>query len=228
MKKILLFFILIIIPEITFSHPSHYNEFKKIEMEIFKDGKKIGYSIYEFAYKENTLEVVNKTEFEVKLLGVKIFSIKSNGVEKYYNDKLVSFFSKTYQNDKEKFVQLKFNKEDQVYEIKGSSFTGNTKSEHVIGNWWNHKILLSETQISPLSGSIKDQVVTFVEKEIINIYGKEYLVDKFSIKSKDETLNEDKKLNFNVWFEPKSKLILKVEYNRMGNWIYILKNTIMR
>ena len=228
MKKILLFFILIIIPEITFSHPSHYNGFKKIEMEIFKDGKKIGYSIYEFAYKENTLEVVNKTEFEVKLLGVKIFSIKSNGIEKYYNDKLVSFFSKTYQNNKEKFVQLKFNKEDQVYEIKGSSFTGNTKLEHVIGNWWNHKILLSETQISPLSGSIKYQVVTFVEKEIINIYGKEYLVDKFSIKSKDETLNEDKKLNFNVWFEPKSKLILKVEYNRMGNWIYILKKTIMR
>ena len=154
------------------SHPSHYNSFKKIEMEIFKDGKKIGYNIYEFSYKENTLEVVNKTEFEVKLLGVKIFSIKSNGIERYYNDKLVSFFSKTYQNNKEKFAQVKFNTKDQVYEIKGSSFSGNTKLEHVIGNWWNHKILQSETQISPISGSIKDQVVTFIKRKELIFMGK--------------------------------------------------------
>ena len=50
---------------------------------------------------------------------------------------------------------------------------------NIIGNWWNHRILESETQISPLSGSIKDQVVTFLKKEKIQIYGKEYLLINF-------------------------------------------------
>ena len=74
---------------------------------------------------------------------------------------------------------------------------------NIIGNWWNHKILESETQISPLSGSVKDQVVTFLKKEKIQIYGKEYFAHKFSLKSKDEKLNENKKLDFEIWFEPK-------------------------
>ena len=77
-----------------------------------------------------------------------------------------------------------------------------------------------------MSGSIRDQVVTFLKKEKIQIYGKEYLAHKFSLKSKDEKLNENKKLDFEIWFEPKKNLILKVRYNRMGTWEYVLKNVI--
>ncbi len=77
-----------------------------------------------------------------------------------------------------------------------------------------------------MSGSIKDQVVTFLKKEKIQIYGKEYLAHKFSLKSKDESLKENKKLDFEIWFEPNKNLILKVRYNRMGTWEYVLKNVI--
>ena len=38
---------------------------------------------------------------------------------------------------------------------------------NIIGNWWNHKFLQSESQISPLSGSIKPQTIEFIKKEII-------------------------------------------------------------
>ena len=34
--------------------------------------------------------------------------------------------------------------------------------KNVIGNWWNHDILRTDSQISPLSGSIKTQVVKFI------------------------------------------------------------------
>ncbi len=85
----------------------------------------------------------------------------------------------------------------------------------------------SEAQISPLSGSVKDQVVTFLGKEKVQIYGKEYLAHKFSLKSKDESISENKKLDFEIWLEPKKNLILKVKYNRMGSWEYILKNVIV-
>ena len=227
MKKFLLCFILLLYPQGLNGHVSHYKNIKKIEMEIFKDGKNIGYCNYEFTKNNDSIKIYNETNFEVKLLGIKVFSINSIGTEIYKNNKLFSFNSNTLQNDKKKFVNLILNENEDVFDIKGSSYTGKANRNNIIGNWWNHKILESETQISPLSGSVKDQVVTFLGKEKIQIYGKEYLAHKFSLKSKDESISENKKLDFEIWLEPKKNLILKVKYNRMGSWEYILKNVIV-
>ena len=227
MKKFLICFILLLYPQGLNSHVSHYKNIKKIEMEIFKDGKNIGYCNYEFTKNNDSIKIYNETNFEVKLLGIKVFSINSIGTEIYKNNKLFSFNSNTLQNDKKKFVNLIFNKAEDVFDINGSSYTGKANRNNIIGNWWNHKILESETQISPLSGSVKDQVVTFLGKEKVQIYGKEYLAHKFSLKSKDESISENKKLDFEIWLEPKKNLILKVKYNRMGSWEYILKNVIV-
>ena len=227
MKKFLLCFILLLYPQGLNSHVSHYKNIKKIEMEIFKDGKNIGYCNYEFTKNNESIKIYNETNFEVKLLGIKVFSINSIGTEIYKNNKLFSFNSNTLQNDKKKFVNLILNENEDVFDIKGSSYTGKANRNNIIGNWWNHKILESETQISPLSGSVKDQVVTFLGKEKVQIYGKEYLAHKFSLKSKDESISENKKLNFEIWLEPKKNLILKVKYNGMGSWEYILKNVIV-
>ena len=227
MKKFLLCFILLLYPQGLNGHVSHYKNIKKIEMEIFKDGKNIGYCNYEFTKNNDSIKIYNETNFEVKLLGIKVFSINSIGTEIYKNNKLFSFNSNTLQNDKKKFVNLILNENEDVFDIKGSSYTGKANRNNIIGNWWNHKILESETQISPLSGSVKDQVVTFLGKEKVQIYGKEYLAHKFSLKSKDESISENKKLNFEIWLEPKKNLILKVKYNRMGTWEYILKNVIV-
>ena len=226
MKKFLIFFILLLYPQGLNAHVSHYINIKKIEMEIFKDGKNIGYCNYEFTKNDDSIKIYNETNFEVKLLGIKVFSINSIGTEIYKNNKLFSFNSNTLQNDKKKFVNLILNENEDVFEIKGSSYTGKANRNNIIGNWWNHKILESETQISPLSGSVKDQVVTFLGKEKVQIYGKEYLAHKFSLKSKNESISENKKLDFEIWLEPKKNLILKVKYNRMGSWEYILKNVI--
>ena len=226
MKKFLLCFILLLYPQGLNGHVSHYKNIKKIEMEIFKDGKNIGYCNYEFTKNNDSIKIYNETNFEVKLLGIKVFSINSIGTEIYKNNKLFSFNSNTLQNDKKKFVNLILNENEDVFDIKGSSYTGKANRNNIIGNWWNHKILESETQISPLSGSVKDQVVTFLGKEKVQIYGKEYLAHKFSLKSKDESISENKKLDFEIWLEPKKNLILKVKYNRMGSWEYILKNVI--
>ena len=80
-------------------------------------------------------------------------------------DQLISYNSRTLQNDKKKFVDLTYNKNTKKFDIKGSSFNGEALTNNVIGNWWNHKILQADSQISPISGSIKEQVVTFIGKE---------------------------------------------------------------
>ena len=82
----------------------------------------------------------------------------------------------------------------------------------------------ASSQISPISGSIKEQIVTFVAKEKVIINGKEYETDHFKLTSKDMTLPDDKRLNFDIWLDKKTSLIVKVTYQRMGNWEYRLKN----
>jgi hypothetical protein len=203
---------------------AHYNKFNKIEMEILRDGEVIGYNYYFFKKDSDNTTVTNQLKFSVKLFGATIFEVESFGEEKYIKDKLISFNSKTHQNKKDKFVQLKLNDEENEYDIKGSSYTGSASLENVIGNWWSHKILQANSQISPISGSIKEQVVTFIGKEKIELYGKMYEVEHFKLTSKDMTLPKDKRLNFDIWFDKKNALILKVAYSRMGNWEYKVKN----
>ena len=223
MKKFLFFIFLLIYSSNSNAHMAHYNKFNKIEMEILGDGEVIGYNYYFFKRDSDNTTVTNQLKFTVKLFGATIFEVESFGEEKYVKDKLVSFNSKTRQNKKDKYVQLKINEKENEYDIKGSSYTGSTSVENVIGNWWNHKILQTNSQISPISGSIKEQVVTFISKEKIELYGKMYEVEHFKLTSKDMSLPKDKRLNFDIWFNKKNALILKVAYSRMGNWEYRVK-----
>jgi hypothetical protein len=224
MKKYIYILILFLFTSQSQSNTSHYKNLSKIEMEIFRNNETIGYSNYFFEHEDNTMIVKNYTQFKVKLLGINIFSISSEGVEKYEDNKLVFFKSITFQNNKEKFVNLKYDKKSNKFIIDGSSFKGKAEIDNVIGNWWNQKILIANSQISPLSGSIKKQKVNFLKKEIIELYGKSYEVLHFKLKSKNENLPKEKKLNFDIWLDPRKGLIVKIAYERMGKWEYRLKN----
>jgi len=223
MKKLLFLTFLLIYSFNSSAHMAHYNKFNKIEMEILRDGEVIGYNYYFFKKDEENTTVTNQLKFTVKLFGATIFEVESFGEEKYIKDKLISFNSKTRQNKKDKYVQLKLNENENEYDIKGSSYTGSASLENIIGNWWSHKILQTNTQISPISGSIKEQVVTFIGKEKIELYGQTYDVEHFKLTSKDMSIPKDKRLNFDIWFDKKNALILKVAYSRMGNWEYRVK-----
>ncbi len=224
MKKFLLLIFLLVYPFSSIAHMSHYNKFNKIEMEILKDGEVIGYNYYFFKKDKNKTIVTNQIKFTVKLFGATVFEIEGYSEEKYIKDKLISFNSKTLQNNKKKFVNLKLNELTNEYEIKGSSYSGKATTDNVIGNWWSHKILQTNSQISPISGSIKEQVVTFIGKEKLSLYGKTYDVEHFKLTSKDMSISKDKRLNFDIWFDKNSGLILKVSYARLGNWEYKVKN----
>ena len=223
MKK---FFILIIVlfSSNVLAHMEHYNKYNKIEMDIFRNGELIGYNNYFFTRKGNETKVTNQIKFSVKVFGATIFQVEGYGEEKYLKDQLISYDSKTLQNDKEKFVNLVFDKDKNKFNIKGSSYSGEASINNIIGNWWSHKILQTDSQVSPISGSIKEQVVTFIGKEKIQQYGQTYEVDHFKLNSKDMSLPKDKRLDFDIWFDKKNSMIIKVSYSRMGNWEYRLKN----
>ena len=224
MKKFLFFIFFLTYSFSSVAHMAHYSKFNKIEMEILKDGEVIGYNNYFFNKDKNETTITNQIKFTVKLFGATIFEIEGYGEEKYIKDKLISFNSKTRQNNKDKYVNLKLDEQENTFNIKGSSYSGKASTDNVVGNWWSHKILQTNSQISPVSGSIKEQVVTFVGKEKLELYGKTYDVEHFKLTSKDMSIPKDKRLDFDIWFDKKNALILKVAYSHLGNWEYRVKN----
>ena len=223
MKKIFITVLILIVGTIKTSFSEDIVNLNYIEMEVLRNGDVIGFSNYKFSKENRFLKVENETKFKVDILGVNIFKINSLGTEIYKNNNLVSFESETFQNKKVKYVNLKLSEDKTEYLINGSSYKGNATLDNVIGNWWNYKILQTDTQISPLSGSIKKQQVKYIGDEVLEILGRKINSNKFSLKSKNQNIAEDKKLDFIVWIDPSTNIILKVSYERMGSWEYKLK-----
>jgi len=221
-KSICIFFILFSFFNV-FADESHYKNISKIEMEVLRNEKIIGYSNYFFKHSGDTMIVENYTKFNVEMFGINVFTINSKSKEIYEKDKLLSFESSTLQNDKKKFVKLIYDENKNKFIINGSSYVGEANLENIIGNWWNAKILETKTQISPLSGSIKKQSVKLTGKDEIEFNGKKIKLMQFKLKS-TEDLPDDKKLDFDIWLDPNEGIIFKVKYNRLGSWEYRLKN----
>jgi len=223
MKKYIYIFYILFSFFNVFADESHYKNLSKIEMDVLRNDKVIGYSNYFFKHAKDTMMVENYTKFIVEMFGVKVFSIDSKSKEIYQKDKLISFESTTLQNDKKKYVKLNYDEKKNKFIINGSSYVGEANLDNVIGNWWNSKILEAKTQISPLSGSIKKQTIKLTNKGETEFNGKKIKLFQFKLKS-TEDLPDDKKLDFDIWLDPKESIIFKVKYNRLGSWEYRLKN----
>ena len=116
-----------------------------------------------------------------------------------------------------------FDNSKKIFNIKGSSFSGKAPPNAVVGNWWNHNILQSEVVVSPLSGSLKFQEVIFLSKEILKIDDNIFNTSRFKIILR-KNIDDEKKEEFNVWLDDKSKIILKVSYSKFGDWEYVVTN----
>lgn len=190
-------------------------------MEIFRNDKLIGINNFYFSKENNLMKVKNIVQFKISIAGIDLMKVDSKSSGIYKDDMLIKFNSKTKQNDKDKFVNLYLDQNQFV--IDGSSFSGKTSSNYIIGNYWNHSVVKSAAQISPLSGSVKKQKVKFLGKENITLYGNNYSTLHFKILS-SEDLPDDKKINLDIWYDEKTLLLLKVSYKKLGLWEYRLKN----
>ena len=221
--KIILFLIFLIYPFFSYSHVNHYDKLKIIEMDVLRNGKKIGYNKYSFRNQNNLLIVNNEINFATKLMGINLLVVNGSSTETYKNGKLIKFNSDTIQNKKEKYNKLILDENNKTFKINGSSFKGALPSTALVGNWWNHSILQSEMIVSPLSGSLKFQEVYFLSKETLKIKNDNYITSKFKIIMR-KNIGDKKKEEFNIWLDDKSKIILKVSYSKFGNWEYIVTN----
>ena len=223
MKKILLSIIFYFFYSFSLSHVQHYDDINYLEYDLYRNDNLIGKHTYNFVREGNNLTVKSEVNFKITKLGIDLYKYYAVSEENYKNNKFDSFNSKTKQNKKDKFVKIKFDKKGNKLNIIGSSYSGDTEADYIVGTWWNHKIIESKAQISAISGRIIEQKVVFLGKEKININGKSYNSLHFKFLSSDENLPENKKLNTDIWYEENSFTWLKAKFVKQGEWEYRLK-----
>ncbi len=202
------------------AHVQHYDKLNRIEFDIYRNNDHIGKHIFSFKRSGKQLSVESKINFEIKKLGISFYKYSVEGTETYNNGKLIKFNSKTNQNDKKKYVNLKLVNGE--YEIDGSSYKGKVPVEYLLGTWWNHSIVKAPAQISAVSGRIIKQKVTFLGEETIEINGKSYKTLHFNFSSTDKKLKKGKKLNTDIWYDKETLFWIKASFEKKGKWEYKL------
>ena len=224
MKKIILsiaIFFLFIVQSL--SHVEHYAEYNYLEYELFRNNDSIGYHKYVFNREGNKLSIISEVSFKISKLGVDLYKYFAKSEENYEKGIFTSYFSKTKQNKKNRYVNIRVNSNNDKLVIDGSSYKGEANIDFIVGTWWNHEIIKKKAQISGISGRIIEQKVTFVGKEDLKIGDKIYKTLRFNFKSSDETLPDNKKLNTDIWYEEDTYLWVKAAFDKRGYWEYRIK-----
>ena len=224
MKKVLLsiaIFFLFIVQ--SFSHVQHYAEYNYLEYELFRNDNSIGYHKYDFKREGDNLSIESEVSFKISKLGVDLYKYFAKSEENYEKGIFKSYFSKTKQNKKDRYVNIRHDTNIDKLIIDGSSYKGEADKDFIVGTWWNHEIIKKRAQISGISGRVIEQTVTFIGKEEIKIGDKTYKTLRFNFKSSDETLPDSKKLNTDIWYEENTYLWVKAAFDKTGYWEYRLK-----
>ncbi len=225
MKKVILsiaiFFLFI---AQSFSHVQHYAKYNYLEYELYRNNKLIGFHKYDFKREGDNLSIESEVNFKITKLGVDLYKYFAKSEENYEKGIFKSYFSKTKQNKKNRYVNIRFDSKNDKLIIDGSSYKGDAEKSFIVGTWWNHEIIKKKAQISGISGRIIEQTVSFIGKEDVKIGDKLYKTLRFNFKSSDETLPDSKKLNTDIWYEENTYLWVKAAFDKTGYWEYRLKN----
>ena len=224
MKKIILSIALFFLFNAQlFSHVNHYANYNYLEYELFRNNQSIGYHKYDFKRDGDNLSIISEVSFKITKLGVDLYKYFAKSEENYKKGIFISYFSKTKQNKKDRYVNIELDAKTDQLKIDGSSYKGIANKEFIVGTWWNHEIVKAKAQISGISGRIIEQTVSFVGKEEVKIGDKTYKTLRFNFKSSDETLPDSKKLNTEIWYEENTYLWVKAAFEKTGYWEYRLK-----
>ena len=170
MKKIILSIAIFFLVNIhSHAHVEHYAKYNYLEYELFRNNNSIGYHKYDFKRDGDNLSILSEVSFKITKLGVDLYKYFAKSEENYEKGIFKSYFSKTKQNKKDKYVNIRLDTNIDKLIIDGSSYKGEANKDFIVGTWWNHEIIKKKAQISGISGRIIEQKVTFVGKEELKI-----------------------------------------------------------
>jgi len=221
MFRYLIFFIsLILFPSITNSHVQHYKNLQRIEFDIYRNNDLVGYHKVNVKKKgDNTKEVLTDILIEVKILGIKVHTYKSYGVETYKGEELLEFKSKTQDGSDNDYCNIK-KISDRKYSFDG--MTENKKYVYELTDkfypalWWNHDSLLNNNYVLGQGCRNLKTQITFLKKETKKINEKNEVVNFYNIKGDN--------LDINIGYTEKDLKWVDMKFTLKGEWEYKIKN----
>jgi hypothetical protein len=210
----------ILCPTIANTHVQHYKNLQRIEFDIYRNNDLVGYHKVNVKKKgDNTKEIITDILIEVKILGIKVHTYKSYGVETYKNEELIEFKSKTQDGSDNDYCNIK-KISDGKY-----SFDGMTENKKYIYEltekfypalWWNHESLLSNNYVLGQGCRNLKTKITFLNKETKKINDKNEVVNFYNIKGDN--------LDINIGYTEKDLKWVDMKFTLKGDWEYKLKN----
>ena len=210
----------ILFPTIANTHVQHYKNLQRIEFDIYRNNDLVGYHKVNVKKKgDNTKEIITDILIEVKILGIKVHTYKSYGVETYKNEELIEFKSKTKDGSDNDYCNIK-KISDGKY-----SFDGMTENKKYIYEltekfypalWWNHDSLLNNNYVLGQGCRNLKTKITFLNKETKKINDKNEVVNFYNIKGDN--------LDINIGYTEKDLKWVDMKFTLKGDWEYKLKN----
>jgi len=210
----------ILCPTIANTHVQHYKNLQRIEFDIYRNNDLVGYHKVNVKKKgDNTKEIITDILIEVKMLGIKVHTYKSYGVETYKNEELIEFKSKTQDGSDNDYCNIK-KISDGKY-----SFDGMTENKKYIYEltekfypalWWNHESLLNNNYVLGQGCRNLKTKITFLNKETKKINDKNEVVNFYNIKGDN--------LDINIGYTEKDLKWVDMKFTLKGDWEYKLKN----
>ena len=221
MLRLLIFFLsYILFPTIANTHVQHYKNLQRIEFDIYRNNDLVGYHKVNVKKKgDNTKEIITDILIEVKILGIKVHTYKSYGVETYKNEELIEFKSKTQDGSDNDYCNIK-KISDGKY-----SFDGMTENKKYIYEltekfypalWWNHDSLLNNNYVLGQGCRNLKTKITFLNKETKKINDKNEVVNFYNVKGDN--------LDINIGYTEKDLKWVDMKFTLKGEWEYKLKN----
>jgi hypothetical protein len=221
MLRLLIFLVsYILFPTIANTHVQHYKNLQRIEFDIYRNNDLVGYHKVNVKKKgDNTNEIITDILIEVKILGIKVHTYKSYGVETYKNEELIEFKSKTQDGSDNDYCNIK-KISDGKY-----SFDGMTENKKYIYEltekfypalWWNHDSLLNNNYVLGQGCRNLKTKITFLNKETKKINYKNEVVNFYNIKGDN--------LDINIGYTEKDLKWVDMKFTLKGDWEYKLKN----
>ena len=221
MLRLLIFFLsYILFPTIANTHVQHYKNLQRIEFDIYRNNDLVGYHKVNVKKKgDNKKEIITDILIEVKILGIKVHTYKSYGVETYKNEELIEFKSKTQDGSDNDYCNIK-KISDGKY-----SFDGMTENKKYIYEltekfypalWWNHDSLLNNNYVLGQGCRNLKTKITFLNKETKKINDKNEVVNFYNIKGDN--------LDINIGYTEKDLKWVDMKFTLKGDWEYKLKN----
>ena len=220
MFRLLIFFLsYILLTTAANSHVQHYKNLQRIEFDIYRNNDLVGFHKVNVKKKgDSTKEVITDILIEVKILGIKVHTYKSYGVETYKNEELIEFKSKTQDGSDNDYCNIK-KISDGKY-----SFDGMTENKKYIYEltekfypalWWNHESLLNNNYVLAQGCRNLKTQITFLKKETKTINEKNEVVNFYNIKGDN--------LDINIGYTEKDLKWVDMKFTLKGDWEYKLK-----